>query len=479
MRIIPVILSGGSGTRLWPLSRKQHPKQYLSLSEEQTMLQATINRLNGIKNLMDPIIVCNKEHRFLVAEQIKKTDAENIKLLLEPIGKNTAPAITAAAIYLEQIYFDTRNLMLILSADHIIEDIEAFHEAINVAVRQADERSKLVTFGVSPTEPNTGYGYIKMGEIADENFVGNIEKFIEKPDLETAVKYLKDGSYYWNSGMFVFDAEIFLKEMKVYSREIVKNMRQAVKYADKERDFVWLEKTSFQACHNEPIDCALMEKTENSVMVPLNAGWSDVGSWSALYDVGQKNEDGNVIKGDVVVKDTFNSYINADHHMVVTIGVENLVVVDTPDSTLIANKDEVYKVKEIVEYINKQNRCEQNTHRKVYRPWGAYDTIDEGENFKVKRIIVSIDSSLSLQKHNYRSEHWIVVKGKARVTCGEAIFTLNKNESTYIPIKAKHRIENVGEDVLELIEVQTGSYFGEDDIERFDDKYGRVKDVVL
>jgi len=465
MQIIPVILSGGSGTRLWPLSRKQHPKQYLSLADEQTMLQATIQRLQGLENLATPIVICNQEHRFLVAEQLQQINIEKPTIILEPEGKNTAPAIAAAAHYIKD------GLMLVLPADHIIQDIQAFHQTIKIAIKQA-EQDKLTTFGITPTEPNTGYGYIeKFSEMEDH--ACKIKRFVEKPNLKTAKQYLEDGNYLWNSGMFLFTAQNYLKELNKYNPQISESCKQAVEKAKQDYDFLRLDPTAFSESPADSIDYAVMEKTENAVVVPLDAEWNDIGNWSALYQIGEKDKNNNVIKGNAITTETSNSYINANHHMIATIGVDNLIIVDTADATLVASKDKTQQVKQIVEQLQQQNRTEEQLHRKVYRPWGWYDTIDNGDQFKVKRIYVSPGATLSLQKHYHRAEHWIVVKGTAKITNGEQKELLNENQSTYIPIGTSHRLENPGKLPLEMIEVQSGSYLEEDDIERLDDNYGR------
>ncbi|CAC9446789.1 Mannose-1-phosphate guanylyltransferase (GDP) (EC [uncultured Gammaproteobacteria bacterium] len=464
--IIPVILSGGHGTRLWPLSRKQYPKQYLPLVGDNTMLQETILRLNGLDNLANPIIVCNAEHRFLVAEQCQQINISNPTILLEPVGRNTAPAIAAAA--LQALKITDNGVLLVLSADHVIEDINAFHQAIDSALKQAND-NKLVTFGIVPTDANTGYGYIKSLKN------GQVEAFVEKPDLQTAQSYLKQGNYLWNSGMFMFQSQTLIDEFTMHSPNIVSAVSDAVNNATQDLDFIRLEKQAFELSPSNSIDYALMEKSNNVVVVPLDAGWSDIGSWSALYDIGMKDDNGNVIKGDVITQDTVNTYINANHHMVATIGVQDLVIVDTPNATLVSTQDKAQEVKKIVQQLQKQDREEQSFHRKVYRPWGWYDTIDTGEYFQVKRLHINSGAKLSLQKHNHRAEHWVVVNGIATVTKGDAVLTLNKGESTYVPLGVIHALENNTDEPLEIIEVQSGMYLGEDDIVRFEDIYGRVE----
>ena len=472
MQITPVILSGGSGTRLWPLSRKQYPKQYLPLVGDNTMFQETILRLSGLDNLADPIIVCNADHRFLVAEQCKQIGITNPTILLEPIGRNTAPAIAAAAI--QSLKEKDNSVLLVLSADHVIQGVEAFHYAINIAFKQAQD-GKLVTFGIVPTDANTGYGYIKSSK---ENIDGSykVEEFVEKPDLETARSYLEQGNYLWNSGMFMLQADVLIDELSEQSPNIVSSVIDAVSNAEKDLNFIRLDKRTFESSPSDSIDCALMEKSDNVVVVPLDAQWNDIGSWSALYDMGTKDTNDNVIKGDVIVQDTTNTYINANHHMVVTIGVDNLIVVDTPDATFIAAQEKAQEVKSIVEIMQSNGRNEGTTHRKVYRPWGWYDSIEVGKNFQVKRLHVNPGAKLSLQMHHKRAEHWVVVSGTATAINGEDVLTLTEGDSTYIPIGTTHGLENKTNQQLEIIEVQSGAYLGEDDIVRFEDIYGRVKD---
>ena len=469
-KIIPVILSGGSGTRLWPLSRKQYPKQYLPLVSENTMLQETILRLDGLDNLADPIIICNIDHRFLVAEQCQQIHISNPTILLEPVGRNTAPAIVAAA--LQSLQDNDDVVLLILSADHIIQDVNAFHKAINIANKKAQD-GKLATFGIVPTDANTGYGYIKSSK--DNNGGAyQVEGFVEKPDFKTAQSYLEQGNYLWNSGMFMFQASTLINELTIHSPGIVKAVSNSIDNATQDLDFIRLEEQAFISSPSDSIDYALMEKSNNVVVVPLDAGWNDIGSWSALYDIGTKDINGNVIKGDVIAHDTTNTYINANHHMVTTIGVDNLIVVDTPDATFIATQDKAKEVKSIVDHLQDNNRGECSDHRKVYRPWGWYDSIECGKYFQVKRLHVNPGAKLSLQMHNKRAEHWVVVNGTATATNGKEILTLQKGESTYIPLGVTHALENRTNIPLEIIEVQSGSYLGEDDIVRFEDIYGRI-----
>ena len=471
MQIIPVILSGGSGTRLWPLSRRQYPKQYLPLLSDKTMLQETLLRLDGVANMGDPIIVCNVEHRFLVAEQCQNVNIKNPTILLEPIGRNTAPAIAAAAI--QSLKLLENAVLLVLSADHVIQDIEAFHDAISIANKQA-LKGKLATFGILPNEAKTGYGYIKLSLEANDGAY-QVEKFIEKPDLKTAQFYLEQGSYLWNSGMFMFQANTFINELAAHSPAIVKAVTESLNNATQDLDFIRLEQNAFALSPSDSIDYSLMEKSDNVVVVPLDAGWNDIGSWTALYDSGKKDKNGNVIQGDVITKDTTNTYINAKHHMVATIGVDNLIIVDTPDVTFISRQDKAEEVKSVVTILQDKKREECNDNRKVYRPWGWYDSIEISKYFQVKKLHVKPGGKLSLQMHNKRAEHWVVVNGVALVTNGEETLTLQKGESTFIPQGVIHKLENKTSLPLEIIEVQSGTYLGEDDIIRFEDIYGRIK----
>jgi len=469
VKIVPVILSGGSGTRLWPLSRKQYPKQYLPLVSDNTMLQETILRLSGLDNLAEPIIICNEEHRFIVAEQCQQINITNSTILLEPIGRNTAPAIAAAAIQAQKISED--SMLLVLSADHVIKDVNEFHKAIDIAFKQA-QKGKLVTFGIVPTEANTGYGYIKSA-INETGGAYQVEEFVEKPDVKTAESYLEQGNYLWNSGMFMFQANTLVDELSEHAPNIVISVIDAVRKSKQDLDFIRLDEKSFKSSPSDSIDCALMEKSNNVVVVPLDAQWSDVGSWSALYDIGEQDNNGNVIKGDVIAKDTKNTYINADHHMIVTLGIENLIVVDTPDATFIATQDKAHEVKAIVGSLQSDIRDEGDVHRKVYRPWGWYDSILYGNSFQVKKLHINPGGKLSLQMHYKRAEHWIVVNGVATVINGDQELTLTQEQSTYIPIKTVHCLENQTNEPLEVVEVQSGKYLGEDDILRFSDNYNR------
>jgi mannose-1-phosphate guanylyltransferase/mannose-6-phosphate isomerase len=473
MQVTPVILSGGSGKRLWPLSRKQYPKQYLPLVGDNTMLQNTILRLNGLDNLKDPIIICNADHRFIVAEQCQQIGVKKPTILLEPVGRNTAPAIAAAA--LQSLKDSEDSMLLVLSADHVIQDVDAFHKAINIANQQA-QGNKLVTFGIVPTDANTGYGYIKSSK-ENDNGAYKVEEFVEKPDLKTVELYLEQGSYLWNSGMFMFQARALIDEFTTHAPNIVTLVGSAVNNATQDLDFIRLDKQAFESSPSVSIDYALMEKSDNVVIVPLDAGWNDIGAWPALYDIGTKDNQGNVIKGDVITQDTTNTYIYASHHMITTVGVDNLVVIDTPDATFIASQNKAHEVKSIVKSLQKKGRDVAYFHRKVYRPWGWYDSIEVGKYFQVKRLHVNQGAKLSLQMHHKRAEHWVVVSGTATVINGKDVLTLKEGESTYIPLGVIHTLENKTSDPLEVIEVQSGVYLGEDDIVRFEDIYGRAEEV--
>jgi mannose-1-phosphate guanylyltransferase/mannose-6-phosphate isomerase len=474
MKIIPVILSGGSGTRLWPLSRKQYPKQFLALDSQKSMLQETILRLNGIKNIEKPLIVCNIKHRFLVAEQLNEINVLNSTILLEPIGRNTAPAIAAAAIYVNQKNMKDKSILLVLSADHLIRDNREFHKAITIAIESA-KSEKIVTFGVNPTEANTGYGYIKTYD-EENNGAYKVESFKEKPDQITANQYFDKGNYFWNSGMFVFQPKTLIEELSIYSKDIFKTISTSVTHSNKDMDFIRLEAKSFSRSPNISIDYAIMEKSNKVVVVPLDAGWNDIGAWQSLHDVGNKDEKGNVIKGDVYLEDTSNSYIHSSSRIIATIGLDNLVIIDTPDALLVSDKDKTHFVKHISSKLSEEGRSEQDHQRKVYRPWGWYDSIESGEHFQVKRLHVKQQAKLSLQMHHKRAEHWVVISGIATVTNGDQVLTLHQGESTFIPIGVKHSLANLSIEPLEVIEVQSGIYLGEDDIVRFEDIYGRIRE---
>ncbi len=470
--IIPVILSGGSGTRLWPLSRAMRPKQLLSLVSDATMIQETVSRLKGIQDLADPIVVCNEEHRFMIAEQMREIDVNTAAIILEPFGRNTAPAVAISAIKAMQIA-DEDVVILVLPADHVIRDAQAFHKAVESGCLAARD-NKLVTFGVIPDAPETGYGYIKAGEpLANNENICQVEKFVEKPDKKTAESYIEQGSYYWNSGMFMFKASEYLNELETFNPEMLKDSKEALDKGVSDLDFIRLNKDIFEKCPGDSIDYAVMEKTSQAVVVPVNIGWNDIGSWTALWEVGKSDERGNVLHGDTCVIDSDNSYIHSENRLVSVVGVKDHVIVETADAVLVAHKDAAQNVKAIVDELKDTKREEALVPHKVYRPWGTYECIDCEERFQAKRIMVKPGARLSLQLHHHRAEHWIIVKGTAKVTCGEKEFIMSENESTYIPLGEKHRLENTGKIPLELIEVQTGSYLGEDDIVRFDDVYGR------
>jgi len=466
--MIPVILSGGSGTRLWPLSRGIYPKQFLPLVSDKTMVQETVLRLKGIEGLQAPIAVCNEDHRFMMAEQLCRVDVHPECIILEPIGKNTAPAVTMAALAAK----DPEDILLVLPADHVIENIAAFQEAV-IKAGELAQQGFLVTFGIVPTAAETGYGYIKR---SSENIADafKVAEFVEKPNAEVAQAYVDSGEYYWNSGMFAFKAGCYLEELEKFAPDMLAACRLAYSAAQIDVDFVRLDKELFAQCPSDSIDYAVMEKTDKAVVIPLDAHWNDVGSWSALWDVRTKDSRGNALSGDVLALDTENSFIHSENKLVAVIGVKDLVIVETDDAVMVAPKDRVQEVKEIVSVLKKQQRSEANLHRKVYRPWGHYDSVDNGERHKTKRIVVKPGAKLSVQKHHHRAEHWVVVKGTALVTKGDETMLLSENESTYIPLGVVHRLENPGVIPLEMVEVQSGSYLGEDDIVRFEDKYGRT-----
>ncbi|MCG6890461.1 MAG: mannose-1-phosphate guanylyltransferase/mannose-6-phosphate isomerase [Gammaproteobacteria bacterium] len=466
--MIPIILSGGSGTRLWPLSRKMYPKQFLSLLHDETMLQKTLSRLDGVDHA-SPIIVCNDEHRFIVAEQARQIGLENLSIILEPFGRNTAPAIAVAA--LRALTQAEDPLLLVLSADHEITDEAAFCASVKQAQPLA-EAGKLITFGIVPTQAATGYGYIRRGTAVGQGF--DVDEFVEKPDQATANSYLASGDYYWNSGMFMFRAQRYLAELEKFNPEMVANCRKASANMAEDIGFLRLDSDAFGACESDSIDYALMEKTALACVIPMDAGWSDIGSWSSLWEQGKKDDAGNSTHGDVIMTDTEGSFVHAESRLVTTVGVRDLVIVETQDAVLVADKSQAQEVKQIVERLKSENREEENFHRIVYRPWGSFDSVDEGEGYKVKRISVKPGARLSKQMHHHRAEHWVVVRGTARVFRNDEIFDLHENESVFIPLGATHYLENPGSEPLDIIEVQSGSYLGEDDIVRFEDFYGRV-----
>ena len=466
--LTPVILSGGAGTRLWPLSRELHPKQLLALSGgDRTMLQETVARVGGLPEVGAAVVVCNEAHRFLVAEQLRQIGVAAPEIVLEPVGRNTAPAIALAA-HAAMIHGDP--LLLVLPADHVIRDVEAFQKAVRVALPSA-EAGKLVTFGVVAHQPETGYGYIKRG--ADAGPVYPIERFVEKPDAATARQFVASGDYYWNSGMFLFRASRYLEELQRHAPDIAAACLEASTGGRRDLDFVRVDADRFSACRSDSIDYAVMEKTSSAVVVPLDAGWSDVGSWSSLHDAVEQDARGNVQRGDVLSEDTDGCFLYSQSRLVAAVGLKDHVVVETKDAVLVAPKNRVQDVKLLAARLKASGRYEHSLHREVFRPWGSYDSVESGDRYQVKRLTVKPGASMSLQLHHHRAEHWIVVSGTARITRNDEVFLLEENQSTYIPLGAKHRIENPGKIVLHIIEVQSGSYLGEDDIVRFEDRYGR------
>lgn len=466
--VIPVILSGGAGSRLWPLSREYYPKQCLNLLGEHTLLQDTVLRLKDLPYIQAPLVVCNEAHRFLVAEQLRAINRMPQAILLEPAGRSTAPAVAVAA--LEALARDPEAILLVLPADHLIQNPARFHEALAIAQMAAGE-GELVTFGVVPTHAETGFGYIKAGR--DKSGTRPIQAFIEKPDQTRAEQYLVSGDYYWNSGMFMFRAERYLQELAQHAPQILESAHAAIASARRDMDFTRLAEEAFLACPADSIDYAVMEKTAHALVVPLDAGWSDVGSWSSLGEASPQDAQRNVVQGDVLLEDVADSYVWAQSRLVALVGVRDHIVVETADAVMVAPRARAQDVKRIVDQLKAQGRSEHLMHRRVYRPWGWYEGIANSERFQVKQIYVNAGASLSLQMHHHRAEHWIVVKGTARVTRGDEVFLLSEDESTYIPVGTNHRLENPGKIPLHLIEVQTGSYLGEDDIVRFEDRYGR------
>jgi mannose-1-phosphate guanylyltransferase/mannose-6-phosphate isomerase len=462
----PVILSGGSGTRLWPLSRELFPKQLLNLQGgDETLLQATLARTVGLPDLAPPVIVCNEAHRFLVAEQVRSLGVSGARIVLEPCARNTAPAIALAALAA-----DPDALLLVLPADHVIRKPADFQSAVRRAIPLAEE-GRLVTFGVVPESPETGYGYIRCGAPRGEGF--EIDRFVEKPDRATAEAFLADGGYLWNSGMFLFKASRYLEELARHAPAMFEATKAAVASAKSDLDFLRVDATVFATSPSDSIDYAVMEKTDAAAVVPLAAGWSDVGSWSSLHEALERDDSGNALRGDVLAHDTQGSFVLAESRLVATVGLRDHIVVETKDAVLVAPKDRVQEVKQVVERIKREGRSEHQLHREVHRPWGSYDSIENGPRFQVKRLSVKPGASMSLQLHHHRAEHWIVVAGTARITRGDEVFMLEENQSTYIPLGVKHRIENPGKIPLHIIEIQSGSYLGEDDIVRFEDVYGR------
>ncbi len=471
--LVPVILCGGTGTRLWPLSRASYPKQYWALAGqgEETLLQQTQQRLEGIANVQPPLLICNEDHRFIVAEQMRQIGVDPSAILLEPVGRNTAPAVAIAA--LQAMAAGDDPLLLVLAADHVIREGAAFRQTVQAGVSAA-EAGQLVTFGIVPTAPETGYGYIEAAQpLGDAGTPVPIARFVEKPDRTTAEGFLATGRFTWNSGMFLFKASVILAELERLAPEVVQACRSGLAQGGSDLNFQRLEKDAFAQCPNVAIDVAVMEKTDRGAVLPLQAGWSDVGSWSALWETADQDEQGNVLRGRVISENSRNCYLRSEHRLVVGLGVEDLVVVETNDVVLVAKRDQAQNVKSIVGLLEQSGAPESKAHRKIYRPWGAYDGITEGDRWQVKRISVNPGASLSLQMHHHRAEHWIVVQGTAVVEKDGIEELVGENQSTYIPLGCKHRLSNPGKIPVEMIEVQSGPYLGEDDIVRFEDLYGR------
>ena len=472
--LTPVILSGGSGSRLWPLSRAQRPKQFIGVTDEKTLFQLTLDRLLGLVDNLSPIVVANDDHRFLVAEQCKASGVTPKAILLEPVARNTAPAIAAAAVAARLEGKDP--VLLVLPSDHIFRDTRAFQAAVRLG-GQAAAQGSMVTFGIVPTRPETGFGYVRaeaFDSAAKRIDIRRVVAFVEKPSTKRAQEYLDSGNYFWNSGMFMFRASVYLDELRRFEPLMVAAVEKAVAQAKSDLDFVRLDRDSFSESPSDSIDYAVMEKTDKAVIVPLDAGWSDVGAWSAVWDVLPQDAQGNAIRGDVILESAKNCYVHADYRLVTLLGVQDIVVVETSDAVLVAHKDQAQEVKRLVERLKIDNRVEAQSHREVFRPWGSYDSIDQGPRYQVKRITVKPGARLSLQMHHHRAEHWVVVTGTAKVLLGDKELLLAENQSVYIPVGEKHSLENPGKVNLELIEVQSGSYLGEDDIVRFEDKYGRA-----
>ena len=474
--LIPVILGGGSGSRLWPESRAQYPKQFLPLTGSESMIQNTVRRLAGISDCSPLIVVCHEDHRFIMADQLRAAGQDDSSIILEPAARNTAPALAIAALRALLNHRDDDPVLLVLAADHDIRDVAEFQGVVSRAIPAAND-GLLVTFGIVPTKPETGYGYIKVARDGggQGEYIYPVAAFVEKPDEATAVEYLASGGCYWNSGMFLLKASRYLAELERFRPDMLSLCQQAMSGAIVDLDFIRPARTAFEACPSESIDCAVMENTADAVVIPLDAGWSDVGAWSSLWEITEKDKCGNAVHGDVMLEDCHDNYIRSSRKLIAAVGVDDLVIVDTDDAVLVMRKTHAQDVKRIVERLVQVQRSEACTHRKVHRPWGHYDGIDAGDGFQVKRITVKPGAILSLQKHYHRAEHWIVVRGTALVTNGEQEILLTENQSTYIPIGAIHRLENPGKIDLELIEVQSGAYLGEDDIVRLDDNYGRTR----
>jgi mannose-1-phosphate guanylyltransferase/mannose-6-phosphate isomerase len=467
MKIFPVILSGGSGTRLWPLSREHYPKQLLPLLGDQTLLQQTVLRLDGMEDVAPPLLVCNEEHRFLIAEQLRQIGKTPADMILEPVGRNTAPALTLAVLALLKHATNNNVLLLIMPADHVIRNVKEFHAAVREGAALA-QKGSLVTFGIVPTAAETGYGYIKKGD------GHRVSAFVEKPDLETASRYISSGDYFWNSGMFMMLASVWMAELKKFQPAILEACKSAFDQGRRDSDFYRVNSRIFGNCQSKSIDYAVMEATDKAAIVALDAGWSDIGAWSSLLQASKRDDQGNFVQGDTYLQNTRNSLLISQHRLLAAVGLDEIIVVETSDAVLVAHKSHAQDVKEVVNRLKTEKRSEYQSHRRVYRPWGYYESVDAGQRFQVKRLMVKPGASLSLQMHHHRAEHWVVVKGTARVTRGEEVFMLTENQSTYIPLGTKHRLENPGNIPLEIVEVQSGGYLGEDDIVRFEDKYNRT-----
>ena len=468
--LIPVVISGGVGSRLWPVSRALLPKQYIEIpGMVGSLFQNTLERVKGLDGVAEPIVVCSEEHRFVVAEQLRQIDV-GAQLLLEPYGRNTAPAIALAAM--EAMALGEDPLLLVLPADHLIEDTASLHRAIGIA-RTLAMSSRLVTFGIPPRSPETGYGYLQQG---DEIAGGGVDvvKFVEKPDLATAQRYVDEGGYLWNSGMFLFRASVFLKQLKIHATDIHETCTATHAALERETDFARIPDAEFHRCRSDSIDYAVMEKAGGVAAVPLNAGWNDLGAWDALWSVQVKDGDDNVVSGDVLTEEVYGSYIQSESRLVAAVGVRDAIIIETPDAVLVANREDAQGVKKIVDQLQALGRSERLAHRRERRPWGSFESLASGQGFQVKRIVVNPRSSLSLQSHQHRAEHWVMLTGVGRVECDEKVIDLQPNESTFIPKGSKHRLSNLGDAPIELIEVQVGDYLGEDDIERYEDNYGRL-----
>ncbi|MFI8418280.1 mannose-1-phosphate guanylyltransferase/mannose-6-phosphate isomerase [Serratia sp. NPDC078593] len=470
-KLIPVIMAGGTGSRLWPMSRESFPKQFLSIDDSGlSLLQQTLQRLAGLKGIAAPLVICNENHRFLVAEQLREIDQLATNIILEPVGRNTAPAVALAAHLAAEE--EPGSMLLVLAADHLIKKVDNFHDAITSAMQFAAQE-QLVTFGIIPQHPETGYGYIKRGAaLSDDCF--KVDSFVEKPSLDKAVEYLESSEYSWNSGMFMFKTAKFLSELKRFSPEIFAATYQSVTESKRDMNFIRVEQDTFKDCPSDSIDYAVMEKTQDAVVIPIDAGWSDVGSWSSLWDVSEKDHLGNVYRGEIISIDSSNNYISSHSALVATIGLDNLIVINTNDALLISTKDKVQDVKKVVNELKLRNLHHFRQHSSSYRPWGNISDVDSGPRYQVKKIIVRPGQGLSVQRHVHRAEHWVVVRGTAKVNVDEREFYLSENQSTFIPAGSVHTLENPGKIDLEMIEVRSGSYLEEDDIERLHDRYGRI-----